>query len=99
MLLEAYKPQAQRVHGYFSMPLLSDGRIIGRADPARERARERDRARTRETLVVRNFTLDAPEHVPALAAALREAASWVNCTSVRIDGGPPRLVAAVKRQV
>ena len=88
-LLEAYKPHAQRVHGYFSMPLLCDGGIVGRVDPAREG----------ETLVVRGCTLDTADHVPALAAALREAASWVNCTSIRIDGGPRALVSAVRRML
>ena len=86
-LLEAYKPKHQRVHGYFSMPLLADGRIVGRVDPARDGG----------TLLVRNFALDAPAHAHALVEALREAAGWVGCTDVRIEGGPPRLANEARR--
>lgn len=34
--LEAYKPAAKRVYGYYVMPLLSNGEMLGRADIARE---------------------------------------------------------------
>lgn len=34
-VFEAYKPAAKRRHGYYAMPLLADGNLIGRADMAR----------------------------------------------------------------
>jgi len=46
--LEAYVPKHKRVHGYFSMPLLADGRLVGRVDPARDGT----------TLVARRVSLD-----------------------------------------
>ncbi|MEU9392181.1 crosslink repair DNA glycosylase YcaQ family protein [Streptomyces sp. NPDC048324] len=73
--LEAYVPKPKRVYGYFAMPVLAGGRLVGRVDPAREGA----------TLVARQVTLDDPKAVPAVAEALVEAASWVNCTSVRVE--------------
>ncbi|GAA2157509.1 crosslink repair DNA glycosylase YcaQ family protein [Kitasatospora kazusensis] len=73
--LEAYTPKHKRVHGYFAMPLLAGGRLVGRVDPAREGA----------TLVARQISLDAPKYTEALAAALREAAEWVGCTAVRVE--------------
>ncbi|MCG6496370.1 winged helix-turn-helix domain-containing protein [Kitasatospora sp. A2-31] len=73
--LEAYTPKHKRVHGYFAMPLLAGGRLVGRVDPAREG----------RTLVARQVSLDAARHVEALAAALREAAAWVGCDAVRVE--------------
>ncbi|WP_026249243.1 winged helix-turn-helix domain-containing protein [Streptomyces sp. LaPpAH-108] len=73
--LEAYVPKQKRVHGYFAMPVLSGGRLVGRVDPAREG----------RTLVARQVTLDGPKAVVAVADALIEAASWVGCTDVRVE--------------
>jgi uncharacterized protein YcaQ len=73
--LEAYVPRPKRVHGYFAMPLLSGGRLLGRVDPAREGT----------TLVARQVSLDSPKAVAPMAEALREAAGWVGCDAVRIE--------------
>ncbi|MET9506393.1 crosslink repair DNA glycosylase YcaQ family protein [Streptomyces sp. NPDC006622] len=73
--LEAYVPKPKRIHGYFAMPVLAGGRLVGRVDPAREG----------RTLVARQITLDGPKAVPAVAQALIEAASWVDCTDVRVE--------------
>lgn len=73
--LEAYVPRPKRVHGYYAMPVLAGGRLVGRVDPAREG----------RTLVARQVTLDGPKAVPAVAQALVEAASWVDCTDVRVE--------------
>ncbi|GGT15044.1 winged helix-turn-helix domain-containing protein [Streptomyces chromofuscus] len=73
--LEAYVPKPKRVHGYFAMPVLSGGRLVGRVDPAREG----------RTLVAKQVTLDGPKAVAAVAQALTEAASWVDCTHVRVE--------------
>ncbi|MFB7589465.1 winged helix-turn-helix domain-containing protein [Streptomyces sp. NPDC056169] len=72
--LEAYVPKQKRVHGYFAMPVLAGGRLVGRVDPAREGG----------TLVARQVTLDGPKAVPAVARALREAAEWVGCDAVSV---------------
>jgi hypothetical protein len=73
--IEAYTPAPQRVHGYYSMPLLAGGQLVGRVDPKREGT----------TLVARQVTLDAVRHVAAAAAALEEAASWVGCDRVAVE--------------
>ncbi|WP_318210085.1 winged helix-turn-helix domain-containing protein [Streptomyces sp. SJL17-1] len=73
--LEAYVPKQKRIHGYFAMPVLAGGRLVGRVDPARDGG----------TLVARQVTLDGPKAVPAVARALREAAEWVGCDAVRVE--------------
>ncbi|MDT9681327.1 crosslink repair DNA glycosylase YcaQ family protein [Streptomyces sp. TRM76323] len=73
--LEAYVPKQKRVHGYFAMPLLAGGRLLGRVDPAREGT----------TLVARQLSLTGPGAIAPMAKALREAAEWVGCDSVRVE--------------
>ena len=80
--LEAYVPAAHRVHGYFAMPLLAGGRLVGRVDPARE-----GRGREPTALIARRVSLAGPRAVPAAAAALRQAAAWVGCSQVVLPDG------------
>ncbi|WP_037575833.1 winged helix-turn-helix domain-containing protein [Phaeacidiphilus oryzae] len=81
--LEAYVPRPKRVHGYFAMPLLSGGRLVGRVDPAREG----------NTLVARQVSLAGPKALPAAAQALREAAEWVGCSAVKVEQVSPAPLA------
>jgi uncharacterized protein YcaQ len=79
--LEAYTPKDKRIHGYFAMPVLAGGRIIGRVDPKR----------SGRTLVAQRVTLAVPasERVAAdIAIALQEAAAWVGCDSVVVEQSP-----------
>ena len=79
------------MHGYFVMPLLAGGRLVGRVDPAREG----------RTLVARQLTLDRPSAAEPMARALKEAATWVNCDYVELEQVEPtsardRLQALLK---
>ncbi|ACY99566.1 MULTISPECIES: winged helix-turn-helix domain-containing protein [Thermomonospora] len=95
--LEAYVPKAKRVHGYYTMPLLAGGRLIGRVDPAREAG----------VLVARRAFLEpwatatparTRQAVAALSTALWRAAQWVGCGDVRVEAmDPPELTAAVEQ--
>jgi len=82
--LEAYKPKAQRRHGYFVMPLLAGGRLVGRVDPKREG----------RTLVAQQVSLEAAAAVEPMAAALWETASWVGCDHVVLGRVTPEPLAA-----
>jgi uncharacterized protein len=77
--LEAYVPGPKRVHGYFTMPLLAGGRLVGRVDPAR----------VGSTLVARKLSLDKPSAAEPMAQALAEAATWVGCDAVRLEQVEP----------
>jgi uncharacterized protein YcaQ len=88
MALEIYLPKEQRVHGYYTMPLLHDGRLVGHVDPAREG----------RTLVARRVSLHDPSAVDAMASALRETATWVGCDAVRVDEVKPAKVAKPLRK-
>jgi len=80
--LEAYVPQAKRVHGYYTMPLLAGGRLVGRVDPARSGS----------TLIARKLNMDKPAAAEPMARALVEAAAWVGCDNVKLQQvEPPKL--------
>jgi uncharacterized protein len=84
--LEAYVPAPMRVHGYFAMPLLAGGRLVGRVDPGREGT----------TLVAKRVSC-MPGALEAMARALREAASWVGCDAVAVgEVDPPKLTAPLR---
>jgi len=80
--LEAYVPQAKRVHGYFTMPLLAGGRLVGWVDPARGGS----------TLIARKLNMSKPAAAEPMAKALVEAAAWVGCDNVKLQQvEPPEL--------
>jgi uncharacterized protein len=90
--LEAYVPKHKRIHGYYTMPLLAGGRLVGRVDPAREG----------KTLVARRVSLERATAAEPMAQALREAAAWVGCDDVRLEQIEPaqhasRLAAALSQ--
>ncbi|MFE1776605.1 winged helix-turn-helix domain-containing protein [Streptomyces sp. NPDC059008] len=88
--LEAYVPRPKRIHGYFAMPLLAGGRLVGRVDPAREGT----------TLVARQVSLQNDKAVAPMAQALREAAAWVGCDAVRVERcDDARLAAALRTEL
>lgn len=73
--LEAYKPAAKRIYGYYVMPLLANGEILGRADIARDK----------ETLRVLQFhpetgTIDAS----AVVMAANTLAAQLGCNAAEV---------------
>ena len=82
-LFEPYVPKEKRERGYFTMPLLAGGQIMGWVDPGREG----------KTLVARNVFLEKPAAVAPMARALAEAAQWVGCEAVATERVQPTLLA------
>jgi uncharacterized protein YcaQ len=82
-LFEPYVPKEKRERGYFTMPLLAGGQIVGWVDPGREG----------RTLVARNLLLEKAAAAAPMARALAEAAQWVGCSNVRIERTSPTAYA------
>jgi hypothetical protein len=88
-------PKAKRIHGYYAMPLLHGGELLGRADPARE-----SEPGAGDVLIARQVSLESPRAVQPMAAALSEAAGWVGCERVRVEAvSPPELAEPLRRAV
>jgi uncharacterized protein len=84
--IEAYVPRPKRIHGYYAMPLLAGGRLVGRVDPKRAGT----------TLHALQVTVE-PKAIVKAAEALREAAEWVGCDSVVVGRVEPPAAAAPLR--
>jgi uncharacterized protein YcaQ len=84
--MEIYVPKAARRYGYYVLPILSGDRLVGRVDPAMDRARNR--------LVVHavHAEPDAPgSAAPAVAAALEDLAAFLGADGVDLRQPPPRV--------
>jgi uncharacterized protein len=79
LLFEPYVPKEKRERGYFTMPLLAGGQILGWVDPAR----------SGQTLIARNLLMEKPAAVAPMARALAEAAQWAGCSNVSIERTAP----------
>jgi uncharacterized protein len=82
--MESYVPKAARRYGYYVLPVLHGDRLIGRVDPAIDRARGR--------LVV-NAVHAEPDAAaaagPAVAAAIGELAAFLGAGGVELRRPPP----------
>jgi len=84
--MEIYVPKAARRYGYYVLPILHGDRLIGRVDPALDRATGR--------LVVHAIhpEPDAPASAgPAVATALGELAGFVGATGLDLRQPPPEV--------
>jgi uncharacterized protein YcaQ len=98
--LEAYTPADKRVHGYFAMPVLHQGRLIARVDPKRESGTLHARRVTFEDSALRRDGSAKPAAVSGVVTALRDAARWVGCERIAVDSVMPSSAAAgLKREV
>ena len=87
-------PAPKRVYGYYVLPILHDGRLIGRLDPKNHRAEKR--------LEARAVHFDAPPSDAALAGtadALRSLARFLGAETVTAPRGPLRELLAKNPEV
>lgn len=81
--LESYVPAAQRVHGYFCLPVLWQSQFVGRVDCKAHRA-----AGCLEVirLHLEPGTTPNPSFHTQLASALQQLAQFCGCDAVQHDG-------------
>jgi uncharacterized protein len=91
--LEVYVPAAKRVHGYYVMPVLADGRLVARVDPKHDRQADR--------LVLRGLHLepgaDPAEAVAATAAAAGRLAAHLGAGRVEAGDAMPAALGRALR--
>lgn len=93
-MLECYTPAAKRQYGYFTMPILFRGRLVGRVEPKAHRRERR--------LEIRSVHLEpgAPpvaELADGLQAALRSFATFNGADTITVAGGPTALAEALAK--
>jgi hypothetical protein len=93
--IELYTPTPQRRYGYYVMPILHRGRLVGRLDPKADRQSDR--------LIVRGLYLEPGESaddelLAGLAAALREFMAFHGSRELVFEGPDPEGLAACLRE-
>ena len=108
--IEVYVPPAQRRHGYYSLPILHDGHIIGRLDPKTHRAERRLEVKAVhfEPWFARGVNspgafgglVDRDAALEGLAGALESLATFVGADEITVGRvTPPSLKAPLARRL
>lgn len=84
--IESYLPAVKRRYGYYCLPILQQGQLLGRLDAKAYRS---DRIfEVRALYLEAGIELDESQ-VEDLANALQRCANWHNCPQVKITGSNP----------
>ncbi len=85
---EVYTPAEKRKWGYYILPILWKGRIVGRVDPKIDRASG--------TLLLHSLTMekeaDAVQVAPAIAEAVQELAIFLGATRIQLPKNLPESI-------
>jgi uncharacterized protein YcaQ len=93
--LECYTPEEKRVYGYFVLPILCRGELIGRLDAKAHRAEGVFEVRA---LYAQPGLVWTEAQVADVALAIQRSATWHGTPQVRItQTQPAKLAAALKR--
>ena len=93
--IECYTPQERRVYGYFSLPLLHCGELLGRLDAKAHRA---DGVFEVKALFLESGTLVDDALIAALARAIRDCAVWHGTPVVKLRSSSPARVGPLLRR-
>jgi uncharacterized protein len=89
--LECYTPEPKRVYGYFTLPILHRGNLIGRLDAKAHRG---DGIFQVKVLYLEPGVRVTQRLVDDVAGALRRCAAWHGCDRVAVDRCDPRALRA-----
>ncbi len=92
--IEVYTPGAERVHGYYTLPILHDGRLIGRVDAKTHRVERRLEVRHVHFEPWFACCLDQDAGLGGLADALRSLATFVAGPDLVLRRVTPRRLRA-----
>lgn len=81
-LIECYTPVAKRVYGYFTLPILHQGALVGRIDAKAWRKEKRLQV---IKLHLEPWVTPDTDLVNGLAKALKDYASWQGLATIEID--------------
>lgn len=90
--IECYTPEAKRRYGYFTLPILWKGKLVGRLDPKAERKKKR--FLVRKVVLEPSFRSDEA-FASGLAKSLAEFAKFNGCNEIRVEKTEPRLFKKV----
>src|SRR5918998_4472456 len=92
--IEVYTPAARRRYGYYSLPILHDGALVGRLDA---KAHRKEGLFEVKAAHLEPGTIVSEELVVSLAGALRACAFWHATPDVAVRGSdPPELAEALR---
>jgi uncharacterized protein YcaQ len=95
--IECYTPAPKRRYGYFTLPILRRGQIVGRLDP---KAHRKERRFEVKALHLEPGVAVTEDLVDDLAGALRDCADWHGTPDVDVRlSDPPHLAKLVRRAV
>ena len=93
--LECYTPEEKRVYGYFVLPILCRGELIGRLDAKARRAEGVFEVRA---LHAQPGLVWTDDHLADVAQAIQRSADWHGTPQVRITQTQPAKLAAPLRR-
>jgi uncharacterized protein YcaQ len=95
--IECYTPAPKRRYGYFTLPILRRGALVGRLDPKAHRKEQRFEVKA---LHLEPGIPITDELVADIAGALRDCAAWHATPEVDLRwSDPPELAALVQRAI
>jgi len=89
--IECYTPEPKRIYGYFVLPILCRGELIGRLDAKAHRAQGVFEVKA---LYAQSAVKWTNEQVQAIALAIKQCAVWHDTPDVRIAATQPKGVTA-----